>query len=37
VVVGAAVAALGNVVRLSMLHRLLDTQAELQLLSQRTT
>jgi diguanylate cyclase (GGDEF)-like protein len=35
VVVGAAVAALGNVVRLSMLHRLLETQAELQLLSQR--
>lgn len=35
VVVGAAVAALGNVVRLNMLHRLLDAQAELRVLSQR--
>ena len=35
VVVGGAVAALGNVVRLSMLHRLLDAQAELRVLSQR--
>ena len=35
VLVGAAVAGLANVVRLNMLHRLLDSQAELRALSQR--